>query len=81
MPTLTVHESLWNELENTARKRHLSAQKLADVALREYLQRATDEELLRHSQRAAKRAAFPIKRTEQLVRGHRSRKINGSPLP
>lgn len=81
MRTLTVQESLWTELENAARKRHLSAQKLADVALREYLERAADEELLRCSQSAAKRASFPIERSEQLVRQHRSRKISGSASP
>ena len=81
MPTLTVHKTLWNELENVARKRHLSAQKLATVALREYLQRTADDELLQHSQRVGQRASFAIQQSEQLVRRHRSQKISDPPTP
>jgi hypothetical protein len=75
MPTLTVERTLWRDLESVAHKRQLSAQQLALRALREYLQRADDEELLAQSNRAAHRARFTMSETEEIVRRHRRRKL------
>lgn len=79
MPTLTVAESLWSELESTARRRQLSAQKLADLALREYLRRVADEELLASSERAARRAPLAASQSEGAVRRHRTAKRSPAP--
>ena len=72
-----IRERLWEGLVAAARKRHQRAEALAEDALSDYLQRLADEELLDQSQRFARKAKFPIRRTEAVVRQWR-RKRRGS---
>ena len=74
MAELTVSEKVWRELVEVARRRRTKPESLADAALREFLQRQADEELLEKSSRAAQKTSFPISETEEIIRQHRKRK-------
>ena len=74
MAEITIREKVWQELVAIARRRHQKPEELADAALREFLQRQADEELLEQSSRAARDAEFPIRATEEIIRQHRRRK-------
>jgi predicted nucleic acid-binding protein len=71
---VTIKESVWQELVQVARRRRKKPEHLADAALREFLQRQADEELLEKSSRAAQKTSFPISQTEELIRQYRKRK-------
>ncbi|MBI3821885.1 MAG: hypothetical protein HY289_04300 [Planctomycetes bacterium] len=74
MAEVTIKEKIWMELVEVARRRRKKPEDLADVALREFLQREDDEELLQQSNHAAQQAPFPISQTEEIIRQHRKRK-------
>jgi hypothetical protein len=72
---VVIQEELWKELVALARRRRQKVESLAEQALRDYVQRAADEELLERSQRAAKATEFRISETEEILRKlRRSRK-------
>jgi predicted transcriptional regulator len=72
---VVIREELWKKLVALARRRRQKAESLAEQALRDYVRRAADEELLERSERAAHRTKFRISETEEIVRKlRRSRK-------
>jgi hypothetical protein len=68
MAQIVIREKVWHDLMTVARNRRQRPEELAEDALVEYLQRLADEELLRASERAARRAKFRISDTESIVR-------------
>ena len=74
MAEITVTEKVWRQLVEVAQRRRTKPENLADAALREFLQRQADEELLTKSSRAAQKTSFPISETEEIIRQHRKRK-------
>jgi predicted transcriptional regulator len=74
MAEVTIRENIWRRLVEVARVRRQSPQSLADAALREFLRREADEELLERSSRAARATGFPLGQTEEIIRQHRQRK-------
>jgi hypothetical protein len=74
MAEVTIKESVWKKLVQVARLRRKTPEVLADVALREFLRREADEELLERSSRAARGTAFSLGQTEEIIRQHRQRK-------
>lgn len=74
MPEITIQEPLWRQLVQAARRRRKRPADLADTAVREFLERQADEELLAKSSRAAQKTAFQIGDTEEVIRKHRKRK-------
>jgi hypothetical protein len=74
MPQLTIPAKVWKEFEVLAEKQRQKPEALAERALRAYLQRAADEDLLERSARAARRADFCIGETEALIKHCRRRK-------
>ena len=74
MAELTIKETVWRKLVQVARRRRKRPEVLANVALREFLQRQADEELLERSSHAAQRTSFSIGQTEELIRQYRKRK-------
>lgn len=71
MAQLTIQEDLWRRFAAVAQQRRRKPEILAEGLLRDYLQRAADEELLARSEQAARRTSFPIGQTEELIRLHR----------
>lgn len=74
MAELTIHESLWGDFVALAERQKVPPDALAERVLRDYIQRAADEELLAGSERAARRARFRLADTEQIIREHRRRR-------
>jgi len=73
MAELEIQERLWNDFAAVARRRETPPQALVEELLRDFIQRASDDELLARSQRAARRARFRMADTEELVRRYRRR--------
>jgi pantoate kinase len=73
---VTIKEALWQDLVQVARRRKRKPEALAERALRDFLRRQEDEELLARSQRAARRTGFRIEQTEEIIRQYRSRRKN-----
>ncbi|MSQ93334.1 MAG: hypothetical protein EXR98_02120 [Gemmataceae bacterium] len=74
MVEVSIQENTWQGLVQVARRRRKKPADLADEALREFLQRQADEELLEKSSRAAQKTSFHIRDTEEIIRQHRKRK-------
>jgi hypothetical protein len=74
---LSIREKVWKDFVNLAHQRNRKPDALAEQVLRDYVQRAADEELLARSARAARRAKFQMAETEEMVkRFRRSRGAN-----
>jgi uncharacterized protein len=74
MPDLKIRQALWNDLQAAAAKQGEQPESLASKALKEFLDRLADDDLIARSQRAARRAKLRIGEAEQAIRRHRSRK-------
>ncbi len=74
MAEVTIQENTWHELVKAARRQRKKPESLADQALREFLERHADEELLEKSSLAAQKTSFLIRDTEEIIRQHRKRK-------
>jgi hypothetical protein len=74
MPAVRIQQRLWNDLVVAAEKQHRRPETLANQALRDFLQRTADEELLVRSGRAARRAPFRAADTEEVIRRYRRKK-------
>ncbi len=72
MAAVTIREQVWQDLLALARQRRRNAEALAEEALRDYVRRAADEDLLSRSGRAARRAPFRIEQTEEVIRQART---------
>ena len=71
MAEISIPEKLWLDFVDIARARQQKPETLAAEALRDYLQRLADEELLARSEKAARRSKFRIEEAEQIVKRHR----------
>ena len=71
---VTIKESTWKGLVKVARQRGKNPGTLADEALRDFLEREVDEELLERSSQAAQKTGFAIRDTEEIIRKQRKRK-------
>jgi hypothetical protein len=76
MPKLQIQQTIWDGLVAVAQKQKREPETLVEEALKDYLDRANDEELLERSAKAARRAPFRIEETEEIVRQHRGKKKN-----
>ena len=74
MPTITVDDALWTRLSRAAQRADREPGALATEALREYLERAEDVQLLDESVREAGGSAFDIEDTEALIRDYRAQR-------
>ena len=74
MPDLTIRKGLWADFVEVAEKQHKKPETLAQQVLQEYIQRASDEELLERSTSAARRAPFRMDTTETVIRNYRQKK-------
>src|SRR5206468_841842 len=74
MAEVTIQESLWKDFVVLAQRRRRKPAALAETALREYIQRIADEELDAAMTRAARRAKFRLKDTEEIIRQYRREK-------
>jgi len=72
MAEVIIRERLWRDFAAVARQERRNAEELAAQVLRDYVQQVADEELLQRSELAARRARFPIDKTEQIIRLARS---------
>ena len=73
MPEVMIRENVWREFVVVAQKKRQTPEALAQRVLRDYVQRVGDEELLARSARAAQRAPFSIRDSENVVREFRRR--------
>lgn len=73
MAELTVRESLWKEFVHVGKKMGKKPETLAERAMRDFLERLADEELLARSERAARKARFDIRKTEAIIRDYRKK--------
>lgn len=71
MQQIAVEPRLWSDIVTIADRKHQRPDAIIRQALREYLQRAADEELLIRSERAARRAPYRASQAEEIVRRHR----------
>ena len=73
MPKIEIRQSLWDHLVAAAQRQKQKPEAVAQQALREYLERLSDEELLQQSAAAARRAPFRIEESEEIVRQRRKK--------
>jgi hypothetical protein len=69
-----IPETLWQDFVAVAKRQRHQPEALAQEVLQEYLQRIADEDLLADSERAARRARFPIEKTEEIIRQYRRKR-------
>jgi hypothetical protein len=74
MPSVDIRKGVWNELVSAAEKRRQKPEALANEALKDFLARMADEDLLDRSSRAARRAPLRTAETEVAIRRYRSTK-------
>lgn len=74
MPAVKIQQGLWNDLLSIAEKQRRRPETLANEALRDFLQRTADVELLSRSAAAARRSPLPIAETEKAIRRHRRKR-------
>jgi hypothetical protein len=84
MPDLPIQQKLWDDFERVARRQNKRPEALAQQLLREYVQRLSDEELIARSSALARKAPFPIAKTEAVIRRFRrdkktTRRSSGGP--
>jgi hypothetical protein len=65
---IKVGENLWKDFVAVAKRHRKNPASLAARVLREYLQRIADEELLRHSERAAQSRGITIAQAEAAIK-------------
>lgn len=74
MPEVKIKQGVWNGLKSAAARHGKPPEALANRALKEFLQRLEDEELIAKSRRAARRLPLREQDAEQAVRSYRERK-------
>ncbi len=74
MHAVKIRDDVWDELKTAAEKRQRKPETLANQALREFLGRIDDEELLAESIAAARRSSLRSMNAEQAVRRFRRKK-------
>ena len=68
---IKLGEKLWKDLVIIAKKSRKKPQRLAEIVLRDYLTRITDEELLARTARAAQRKRTTIPKAEAAIKERR----------
>jgi hypothetical protein len=71
--SIPIEESLWHSLVALAKKKRKKPGSLAEQAVRDYLQRIEDEELLDQSERQAQKTGISPSKAESLIRQRRNR--------
>jgi hypothetical protein len=77
MPAVEIRQGVWNDLVVAAEKRRRKPETLANEALRDFLQRAADEELLARSARAARRSPLRAANAEEAISRYRRDRATG----
>jgi hypothetical protein len=74
MPAVTVRENIWKDLLAVAEKQRQKPESLANQALKDFLERVSDEELLKRSTTAARRSPLRISQTEEVIHRYRRKR-------
>ena len=74
MAELTLASALWREWTAFAKRKRSTPGQLAERALREYLERMEDEELLVRSRRAARKNTANLAQVEKAIKERRTKK-------
>jgi hypothetical protein len=73
MPDVTIRPRVWDSLKTAAEKHGEKPEALANRALREFLARLADEDLITQSIESAKRSPLRLSQTEEVIRRRRQR--------
>lgn len=74
MPAVKIQQGLWKHLLSVAEKQRRKPETLANQALRDFLERMADRELLSRSAAAARRSPLPVAEVEEAIRRHRRKR-------
>jgi predicted transcriptional regulator len=74
MHEVKIRDEIWNDLKSAAEKHQRRPETLANQALKDFLRRMADEELLDRSIAAARRAPLRSSEAVQAVREFRRKK-------
>jgi hypothetical protein len=74
MPEITLRPATWKELVALAKRQQQKPNQLAERAVRDFLTRVADEELLAKSRRAALRNGKTIRAIEEAIKQRRQAK-------
>ena len=74
MAELTLEPTLWREWTALAKRKRSTPGQLAELALRDYLGRMADEELLTQSRRAARKIPVTAAAIDKAIKERRSKK-------
>ena len=74
MPDVKIQQGLWKDLLVVAEKQHQKPEALANQALKDFLARMADSELLNRSAAAARRSPLRVADSEDAVRDYRRKK-------
>ncbi len=79
MPELQLQMSarMWKDLMSAAERKSRKPQAMAKEALRDYLQRMEDEELLEASCTDASQSGFDFEKTEEAIKAWRKQNRHG----
>ncbi len=79
---LQVSARMWKNFVSAAERKSRKPQALVKEAMRNYLQRLEDEELLKTSCEDARRSGFDFKKTDEAIKDWRkkNRQEQGSPI-
>lgn len=78
MAEVKIAETLWTDFVALAQRQRRRPEALAEKALRDYMDRLADEELIAETARAARRAKFRIQDTEEIIRQYRRKRTRKS---
>ena len=68
MADVKIAENVWRTFVEKARARGKKPERLAEKALKDFVQQMDDEQLFEETCRAARRANFRIEDTEEIIR-------------
>lgn len=73
MAAITIKQSLWEEVRFFSKRMQKKPEWLAEIALRAYLDRLADEDLLQRSEEDAKAKGLSIRHVEAEIRRKRKK--------
>ena len=71
MAEIKVRDQIWHDFVSIAKKKQKKPEALAERLLRDYLERAADEDLLTQSVQAARRSPFTVAEIEAAIKTRR----------
>jgi hypothetical protein len=74
MPAVTLRTTTWNQLVSLAERRQLKPDRLVERAVRDFLTRTADEELLAKTRRQAQSKGEAIREIEEGIKQRRRAK-------